>query len=390
MVEFFRPTEADYAEQVDLANQIFRGNVAEDGTFTYNERYFQDLLPKLYADGSSMKDHYSVRQDGRIVAQVGAFPDTMVVAGHELSTRGIGTVGVDRNYRKNGYMIKLMDWVMEEMVRDGVDFSALGGRRQRYEHWNFTIGGINAEFEFIPNNADAVFGKGHRFGYSFVPVTDAADPALERMFALHEKQPARYLRAREKFFDILRTWSLNIYQIVKEERFCGYLIMNSKRISISEMLLENEDEIGAILNDLVRETGAEIRLSTHPWQVERIAWLEENAEHCRIFMAENLCVLRFRRVLQAFFDLKSTFAQLADGELTVAIDNGETLKITVKDNKATVEEFDGEAQISLEQMRATRLFFSHQAFVAMNTAALPVCAQSWFPLPFSVPSPDRV
>ena len=95
-------------------------------------------------------------------------------------------------------------------------------------------------------------------------------------------------------------------------------------------------------------------------------------------------------MLQAFLNLKSTYTRLMDGELTVAVDNGETLRISVRENQPLVEVYDGPAQLELTQIRATRLFFSHMTMMGTYDCELPQCAQNWFPLPLSFALADGV
>lgn len=390
MVELVRLTAADYPEMVQEANKIFSGKQDQDGNFTYNDRYFQDLLPKLYRDGRTMADHYAIRQEGRLVAQAGAFPDTMVVCKSELKVRGIGTVGVDQACRGSGYMIRLMDKAMEDMIADGVDLSLLGGQRQRYEHWNYTPAGTAIQFLYTPIIANALNGKGSHFGYSFVPVVSDGEAVAEKMYQLHSKLPVRCLRRRDQFVTILCTWKNLAYQIVKDGEFAGYLVTDGQHHVVHELLLENESELDQVLNDFVRMTEQRVWLCVNPWETERIQRLSEYAGDCQISKSEMFRIFCFRRVLQAFLDLKSTYTRLMDGELTIAVDNGETLKISVRENQPLVEVYDGPAQLELTQIRATRLFFSHMTMMGTYDCELPQCAQNWFPLPLSFALADGV
>jgi hypothetical protein len=101
-------------------------------------------------------------------------------------------------------------------------------------------------------------------------------------------------------------------------------------------------------------------------------------------------ILCYRRVLEATLKLKATYANLAEGSMTVLIHGragDERLEITVENGKISVLPTDKTPDVELEHIPAMHYFFSPVCY-ARDTA--PAVAQSWFPAPLWSYSTDAV
>ena len=141
-----------FQELMDFLNLVFIcGEPGKD---------MQALLPKLYDPKYSVcEDNYLVTENGKIKAAVGVYDHRLNVCGLNLYCRGIGNVAVHPCSRGKGYMTNLMEQAVEDMIRDGVDFSWLGGQRQRYNYFSYDHGGISFIYNVNQTNMRHHFGE---------------------------------------------------------------------------------------------------------------------------------------------------------------------------------------------------------------------------------------
>ena len=63
---------------------------------------------------------YMVKEDGKIVANVGVYPATYYVCGKEFKVGGLTSVAVHHRARSKGYMRELMNMALGDMRKDGI------------------------------------------------------------------------------------------------------------------------------------------------------------------------------------------------------------------------------------------------------------------------------
>jgi hypothetical protein len=101
-------------------------------------------------------------------------------------------------------------------------------------------------------------------------------------------------------------------------------------------------------------------------------------------------ILNYKKVTGAFLKFKTTRETLADGTLTLFIHGyaGDCkIKLTVENNTASVEDFDGDCDLELTHMEAMQFLFG---LYSPYTRKLEPAMRSWFPLPLYVDSADHV
>ncbi|MHC1694374.1 MAG: GNAT family N-acetyltransferase [Eubacteriales bacterium] len=385
MVEYTKATTKDYDELLRMSNEVF--STGPDCGF------FQNLLPKLYAPYIDTTDsHYIVREDGKIVSAVGAYENTVNVGGEELRIRGIGMVSVLKDYRRKGYMVELMKRAMADMKRDGIAFSFLGGMRQRYEYFSFTQSGMAGSFDIIIGNMRHTYSPDASFGYTFENLKKDDNAALDLIYRLYMSKPLRAGRSREALFDILVSWSMRPVVIYKDGALAGYLVTDSDGGSITEFELVKGCEIGHMINDYMKQNEKEsINIRQIPLcETDKINFLTLHAEGFNMTTCENMSVLDYKTTLGAFMRLKASYSLLADGELSIDIADMGRVKIKVADNKVTVENYDGTADVSMSHLTAMQVLFSCGGAMGTFDVSLPAFARSWFPLPLFLGNPDGV
>ena len=78
------------------------------------------------------------------------------------------------------------------------------------------------------------------------------------------------------------------------------------------------------------------------------------------------------------------------GECSFEIEGHPSFKIIVKDNKVSVEDFNGNADVKMPYLVAVQKFFSPGGSLYNYGEKLPAIAESWFPAPLWFSAPDMV
>ncbi len=392
-IKIERATAENYEEIVSEANVIFTSFKDENGNPTVNMQYFQNLLPKLYKDETcSMPAHYFIREEGKVVALAGAFENTFSVGDKTLKMRGIGTVGVDAFHRSKGYMKALLAQILEDCVKDGIDFSFLGGARQRYEHFGFTTAGMHASFEFHIWNMNYLFGKNADFGFTFQKLTADMTAELDAITELQGKRKVHADRPREKMFDILCSWRKAPVVMYKNGEFFGWCVTSDNFQYIEDLTLLDDSEIGHVLNDYMRKLEAyhvkigEVGL----FDRTKLSFLARCSESQSISPIKQFRIWNYATTLDAFLTLKASYAPLCDGEVTFEIAGKQTVRVSVKNGVVSVTETDGTPDVVLSELDAAQFFFGPESHLADFSADMPAVALQWFPLPLAFSSSDSV
>ena len=383
-VEYLKATASDYEEVVAKADNAF-GHTPE-------ENFFRTIQPKLYRTDDTMNDHYLVREDGVIAGLLCAYISDMDVMGKTVRSCGIGTVCVLPEYRGRGYMKGLMKFAEEQMKEANVDFAILGGKRQRYEYFGYTLAGTNLCAHFRKQNAEYLYGKDAYFGYEFADVARDDTEVLDKIYDLYMKKSVKVIRPKYKFYDILCGGHVRPVVITKNGEFFGYSYLNSDNCGTGEIELSDFSELGHVLNDLMHfyKTNRIDIGFTECFNEEKHRFLTLNAEGFGIGNIENIKILNFNSVLESFLNVKASSKSLVDGECSFEIEGHPSFKIIVKDNKVSVGDFNGVADVKMPYLVAIQKFFSPGGSLYNYGEKLPAAAESWFPAPLWFSAPDMV
>lgn len=226
---------------------------------------FQTLLPKLYGENGDATDHHFViREDGKIVATILAYPVIMHLGNVPLTTLGIGSVSVHPRARSRGYMNLLMNAV-DQCARDHqAAFAVLGGQRQRYGYFGFQTAGYQLTGRLIEKNIR--HGLSH-VDESIVEIIPMTDHHVGFALSLYESQPLYSRRPANRFLDISRSWHYEPLAILHNGQMAGYALLkpDGNHASISEIMLDNEDLLPAALKKLCAPYAA-VQITAAPWQ----------------------------------------------------------------------------------------------------------------------------
>ena len=341
---FARPEEE--AEVLDFINAVF--------SQAARPHDFEKLIPKVYAHPGYAGMHAVAVEDGRIRGTVAMLPITVHAGESCLKAGYIGSVSVHPRFRGKGYMKELMAMQISEAKRRGMDFMALGGQRQRYQYFGFSLYGGEISFSVTRANARHALPKDTLF--SFAPATERH---AEKMAALNERQTLYCQRPR--YWDAVRTYNGAPYVILEGDRFAGYLIVLGDRIWLREH--------------------KSCEILCYGYMKERIRGLNAFAEAYAIGPSGMIKVLNWERVLRAALGLRA----LADGERVIKIEGVGTFRLTVQNGRAEVLPCQAPPDFTWTPMEAADTLFSPLNALGVTDPVF----RAWLPLTLDIPIADQ-
>ncbi len=371
-----------FDDYMDFINYVFGFNgTLED---------FKRLLPKLYKyEYEPATTSFVATEDGKLKAVIGAFDHDISVCGTRIKTRGIGNVAVHPYTRGGGYMRKLLNMALDEMVSDGVALSVLGGRRQRYNYFSYDKLGQVVSMTFNDDNMRHTFGKDRKHSIKLVCVKEGDKEILGSIKALSESYPFHAIRSEDKYYEILTSWEQKVIAGFEGDDFIGYALFKGK--DIYEILVTDVSvlpEFVCTLFDGLKAPAMKLKLPI--FLPEYIDSLCRICEAYDIECSKSFSVLNFKEVVGAFMKLKATYCELPDGELVLDIDGRgghERIKIAVCGGDISVEHTEAEADLTLSHLDAMNILF---APVCPKRENLPIFAKIWLPIPIYLYSTDAV
>jgi hypothetical protein len=372
-----RGTPEMYDDLMDFMNYVFG--------FNGDDRDFVKLLPKLYKpEYDPCHSNYVVTENGKLRAAIGAFDSELSVNGEILKSRGIGNVAVHPYSRSKGYMKDCMHLALRDMIEDGVDFSILGGQRQRYQHFGFEHAGQEISVGVDRGNLRRAFENVPLTPLEFRDVNADDAELLDRIHALHAAKPVHTIRPRAAFYDIARSWRSSLTAILKDGNFRGYFIGG-----LGELTLADHADTVDVVRNYVAQRG-DVHLSFPVWETDLLARITRfgggiSFDHCEMFN-----ILNYPHVIAALLRFKAKREELGDGELSLFIRGfaGDvSVRIAVKNNEVSVEEGASDCALALGHLEAISFLCG---LWSPYRLALTPAVRSWFPLPFYVDTADHV
>ena len=372
-----RGTPEMYDDLMDFMNYVFG--------FNGNEKDFKKLLPKLYKpEYDPCYSNYVVTENGKLKAAIGAFDSDLSVDGEILKSRGIGNVAVHPYSRSKGYMKDCMHLALRDMIEDGVDFSILGGQRQRYQHFGFEHAGQQISVGVDRGNLRRAFENVPITPLEFRDVNADDADLLDRIHALHAAKPVHTVRPRASFYDIACSWRSSLTAILRDGDFRGYFIGG-----LGELTLADPEDTVDVVRNYVAQRG-DVHLSFPVWETDLLARITRfgggiSFDHCEMFN-----ILNYPHVIAALLRFKAKREELGDGELSLFIRGfaGDvSVRIAVKNNEVSVEEGASDCALALGHLEAISFLCG---LWSPHRLALSPAVRSWFPLPLFVDGADHV
>jgi hypothetical protein len=313
------------------------------------------------------------------------------VLGEVFQGRGIGMVSVHPYSRSKGYMKILMNMALDDMKRDKMVFSCLGGQRQRYEYFGYTPVGSSASFRCDKVNVRHVKGKDFVSSLSLKLLVPEDTACLEDIRLMHEKKPLRFERPvnAKRLYDVLNSWKAGVYAVMEGNIFFGYLIGDQKAGTITEINLKDSSRIIEGVN-LFLQGHNDLEVTAQVFDGEKMAALSAFAEDYQLSTAYSYRIFNFPVMLKSLLQFRLTLGSIPDGSLSVKIGGQDTLNIAVSHGEVSVTPFSGKPDLVLSELQAASFFFSPLTPVTSSFVRENPFLQSLLPLPLFMEKPDEV
>jgi hypothetical protein len=289
-------------------------------------------------------------------------------------------------------MKTLMTMALEDMRREGLVFSCLGGQRQRYAYFGYQPVGMIYSFDCGPANIRHTLGDGES-GLSLHRVGGEDREALDYIYRRHEAKPAAFQRRRDRLFDILSSWGSLTFVIREEGRIRGYLLYQPRERLVHEINLEDDSLAAGVIGLLLRtQEGASggVRVRANPQDQAKIAALGGFAETWSLGPAYSFTVFDYPRFLPPFLRLAAVRRRPLDGAFTVQIEGGPRLCLAVSGGEAAAEETRAPADLTLSPREALGFFFGADGAAGSDYIAANPYLQSLLPLPLFFEAADGI
>lgn len=379
MTEYRRGEAREEWEILDFINLVF--------SQSSRPHHFEQLLPKVYGRPGFAPLHYLARQEGRLCAAVAVLPGEMRLGGGESLKYGyVGSVSVHSRYRGQGHMQKLMRSWIADCRAEGYDLLALGGQRQRYGYYGFEQGG--AVYDFVVTDANIRHGlkAAEAEKMSLREITDPADPALDAMYALYQRQEMTGRRERENFLTVMQSWHNGLYCV--EDKGTGKCLgyISAGQGDIYELALAEEALLPGVMKAWSSlQKGAAFSVTVPLHQLGRAEAMKAFAENTQIRDDEMLLILNWPRVLERLMVFKAARQPVLDGKMCFEIAGEGRFLLCVQGGRASVLPTEEAPERSLTPRSAVEFFFSAYGALRFSRDV----PGGWLPLPLHIPSADQ-
>ncbi|REE83888.1 putative acetyltransferase [Paenibacillus taihuensis] len=358
-----RPDERE--EYIDLANYAFKIDV-------------ECVLPKMYSKDIDSSGMHMVAADGqgRLRAQVAVYPEPMNAGGFPLRVGYLGIVSVHPRARGEGHMKVLMNKWIEEAPAS-YDMLVLYGNRQRYEYFDFTLGGVKIKYSVGEVNARHALREVNVEGLSIRPLFEI-EGAAAYASKLNEARPSFVHRSERQMQDILTGLEQQPLGVLEDDKLIGYLVVSKTGKELTELAMERAADIPRAIKAYLAHSGADwIAVFAPEYDTELNASLSSFAENYTIETSDMYNIMDFARVLEAYLTVKHRTIGLMPGVFSAVLD-GQPVTARVDGNGVTVERSAQPGAVELDKKQAQTLLLTPHGRYVGGGAHVPA---GWFPLP---------
>lgn len=402
MVQYCRAKTEDREDLIDFINMVF----SQSG----KPHDFKKLLPKLYADDEDKMDcHYVVKDDGKIKAVVGVFPTVLEAGGQTLKIGQLGSVSAHPYARGKGYMKALMKYAIESAADEGYAALVLGGLKNRYQYFGFQPTEIAMKYRFIEENIRHQFGGGEST-LRLEKITSPDSVWIKEAKALYDRRKVKIGRGSEEYFyKVLASWNNEIYALLKNGQFAGYMTAGDNGTFLREFELSDNADVPEVLKAWFKQKGIKALTVLCPaYEREKCELLGKYSEYFSAETGHSWLIFDFGKVLEAFMNVKNQCEPLEFGKLLLNIHKNDgdmqMCGFCVDENGVHAEKFldkedfksktktvagdggafrtgDDTAVLSVSQLDAQEAFFSEAGRYRNYGTEGGIKYKNWFPLP---------
>lgn len=368
--------------------------------FVFSKAHCPHDFLKMYANlyretDASMHNMINLWDDGKIIGSILSLPRTMVAGGKALKVCGIGSVACHPRMGGKGVMSRLMTYNNEQMQKDGVQLACLGGRRSRYNHYGFEVGGTHFRAEVSESAMEARLPDYDSSRYTFVPFSMQNEQLLAACHALYNSKPLHYDYTPEDFFLRLTIPYSNAkpFVLYKDGAFCGYIsYCDTSKLNIVELTLCDDNDSADVMLSLAAQHKKSVTIELYEYQIPFFRPAADVGNLITMQESGMWAVLDWKAVLEALLTFKASYTTLPEGTLILQI-GGTAYSVTLQNGCAVAEKTDRPADFSfgaLEAVSALTSPVTQSYFGLCGDLEKITLARSWFPLPLSRLFAERV
>ena len=370
-----------FAEAIDFINYVF--------SQTYGPHDFETLLPKLYRpDPELVRCHWVVREDGALLALAGVYPLTWQVGVRALRVAGIGAVATHPRHRGRGLMRAVVGHCVAEARADGYDLSWLDGLGHRYRHFGYERAGAEISFQLTERD---FAGAGVNAGGLRFQRLQEGDALLEQAARLHAGQRVHWRRPPAELPRVCASWGGALYAALDGTEVAGCLVAGRDRSAVTELVaVDAATAVWVAAAWRADRRVPQVRVAVSPWQRALARRLGALADSTRVQCCGNWQVFDWPAVLAALLAERAHTEPLPAGEALVEIAGAGCLRLWVDGASAGCEPTSADPRVRLTAANALRAFGGPLPGIFPAPGAVPAALGSWCPLPFHIPSADRL
>ena len=224
--------------------------------------FFQNLVPVLYKEGkNAYNNHIIVKDENNIIATIAVKKDSISIDDKLYDFLILGSLGVDQNYRNQGIMGALFEFILNKFTPE-VDFFVLSGIFERYKRFGFFP---SAKLEKV------IYPKGNAVLFNIEPFKQED---IEFAYNLYNKK--NYKVIRKDFFDTLNEWTFAPIMIKRGEERLGYFIYNGLNNIIEEIVLEDYSIVNDVVSTFACMINNELGLKLTPANKEVLPFINQS------------------------------------------------------------------------------------------------------------------
>lgn len=360
----------------EKASEVLSEAFAKNGV----KKDFGEMYPRVFAKGArQLSDHFAAfSEDGEIHGCISNCEMIYHIGDETLKISSSGNVAVAKEARGKGLMTIMFDAVDKSLHEDNFDLSYLHGARTRYQYFGYELCGV--EYRFLFQMADLSKHYKHTNMFEFIDLS-TREELLDEAIAISNEQKVHIERRADELLMVYRARWRKPIGVFKNGEFFGSFAFGENGIKYLS-LKDYNDFAEMVYEFLLTNNLNETEYYAPDYNKQLMKNCMTNCSSFEILNPANFKIINFEKVVKAFLQLKADNEKLCDGEFTLESDLFGKFKIAVKDGKAMVEKFEGEAKFNLKGYEVYDFLFN---FTPNSYGEYDAAAKAWLPLPINAP-----
>lgn len=169
-------------------------------------------------------DHFIIKENRKIVSHVWLLPMQVIAGKSRIKVGAIGSVATHPDYRRKGYMGRLLNYTLDRMSERKIPLSILWGDTQRYRHFGWEAAGKEIIFQLNQRSTNKI-----KVGKEFALRGYNSEIDLDEIIRIHEREPFKVERTKKNYEGILHMPHIQIW-MGNEGNLSCYAVLNRNEV----------------------------------------------------------------------------------------------------------------------------------------------------------------